>query len=206
MNGVIKTIPAELKNVVSQTIHSSYEEIVSKLGQPLKETDNDGFLILRYHSNSPSLASYLYLKDGRLVYKSIGIGKSELQLQFFLDAYKQPERSLLRYGQGDSLGLIAHIWPNQGIAAISMGSLPSSSLYQIQEFIPMSLEEYFKTWGKEFANNQIIQVETQLSTSQKSSPVLSKFLPLANSELIVSIFLLVVVLLVWLLVLRTKKR
>ncbi len=163
------TIIELLEKFNSVSIGSQYDEVIVALGQPLKETPKDDFVILRYHSNVPTYAQYLFFADKHLVMKIAGTSEIEVKFDTYLKQYGNPEQSIRQYPSNihDDLQRVVNIWPRKGVAIITAGNRIDSRVYQIQYYEETTLEKFFERWGKEYAQNQTVNISGLVSQSSQ---------------------------------------
>ena len=167
---VLMSIELDINNI---GIGFKYDEARPPLGEPLAITELDGYLILRYHSNTPTYAHYLFFQNNELVFKQIGRAKEPKVFVDYLNANGQPEVSIKRYELPiqDSLQLVVHVWPQKGIAIITEGIDPNSPIYQLQQFQPTTLQDYLQSWGKDFAAHERLTIQTPKILQQAEANV-----------------------------------
>ncbi|KKS84156.1 MAG: hypothetical protein UV59_C0026G0006 [Candidatus Gottesmanbacteria bacterium GW2011_GWA1_43_11] len=136
----------------SVALAATQETVIALLGAPRATTELNGYLILRYHSNTPTYAHYLFFQNNELVFKQIGRERYELPIQ-------------------DSLQLVVHVWPQKGIAIITEGIDPNSPIYQLQQFQPTTLQDYLQSWGKDFAAHERLTIQTPKILQQAEANV-----------------------------------
>ncbi|HCS78948.1 TPA: hypothetical protein DIV55_04370 [Patescibacteria group bacterium] len=157
----------------SVALAATQETVIALLGAPRATTELNGYLILRYHSNTPTYAHYLFFQNNELVFKQIGRAKEPKVFVDYLNANGQPEVSIKRYELPiqDSLQLVVHVWPQKGIAIITEGIDPNSPIYQLQQFQPTTLQDYLQSWGKDFAAHERLTIQTPKILQQAEANV-----------------------------------
>ena len=177
-------------------LSDTHQQVIQILGQPLKETQADDTLILRYGSNAPTLAHYIHLQNNQVVFKSTSTYADTTQtLQQFIDQHGSPRQSLINADADthDSLRLTTHVWPDQGMAVTSIGQDPQNQVTRIFEFQSTTLENYLSTWGKNLAGHTIATVPQEALREVGPSPTPTPKQPLISTLSIILIFLFILI-------------
>jgi|SRR3989344_3084148 len=161
-NLIAQAQTAQITDSSSIALGSTQEVVIATLGESLATTQIGENTILRYHSNTPTYAHYLFFQNNELVFKQIGRAKEPKVFIEYLNQLGQPEVSIKRYAPPvqDSLQLVVHVWPQKGTAIFTEGIDPNSPVYQVQEFVPTIIVVYLQNWGSEFAQHRRITVKT----------------------------------------------
>lgn len=190
-------------NISTLSLNTSYQEVLSRLGEPLKETEGNNLVVLRYNSNADSYAHYLYFQNNILVQKSISFVEESQTLQTYIDQFGAPEISLLRFEKPDINSSTVHVWSSRGITVITAGSNPAARVLRVQEYRTTTLSEYLETWGKIFKNHQKVKLTT---TTQQVSSQQNQFLSPSKKDLQPMLFLGVLILFIFIILLLIVKR
>lgn len=141
---------------------ASISEILTKFGQPKKESEYNGYKVFWYDSFVPHKADILFLQNDQLVLRTYPADENEV-LSNYIDKYGMPEKSVKYYSgkflEKDSFETTMHFWPSQGMDVVSYGVGPSSEVFLLRIHESMAPEEYFKGIGSEFANNQVVSLQ-----------------------------------------------
>src|SRR3989344_592370 len=172
-NLIAQAQTAQITDSSSIALGSTQEVVIATLGESLATTQIGENTILRYHSNTPTYAHYLFFQNNELVFKQIGRAKEPKVFVDYLNANGQPEVSIKRYAPPvqDSLQLVVHVWPQKGIAIITEGIDPNSPIYQLQQFQPTTLQDYLQSWGKDFAAHERLTIQTPKILQQAEANV-----------------------------------
>lgn len=146
-------------------------QVVESLGNPVKETTESGMTILWYGYKAPELADFYYFKDENLVLISKGYYQTPKSFREYLSAYGNPDVSVRKYTGEDSLQETVHIWASKGHAVTTVGSDKNSSVIREDMYTPVTLQEYFATWGVNIVQNQKVTITNQLREQLTSQPL-----------------------------------
>ncbi|MFC1626819.1 hypothetical protein ACFL1P_01290 [Patescibacteria group bacterium] len=141
-------------------------ELLESLGEPKKETLEDGYTVLWYDSIAPSFGTFYFIDNtGKTVFISLNKKDENILLKTYIDQYDNPELSIKRYSDdlADSLRQHVHIWPDQGMVVITGGPVLDSPVLREMQFDPVSLDEYFDTWGKDFEGNTEVAIQSNVA-------------------------------------------
>lgn len=183
----------EYQQIITVPLGKTIAEVKQALGEPRKETPKDGYAILRYVSDTPSFATYFYFQNEQLVFKVIGAANSTRILDYYIQQYQNPEISVRKYSREfpDSLGVVVHVWSDKGLAVTTVGNDSQSFVQEIHQFAPISKEEYFASWGKEYAGHEEIALQSEFTTTASiaATPVGNEpSILLLKAELILGVF------------------
>ena len=125
-------------------------------GKPLVDSYTGDMRVMQFGSQAPSLAQYLYLKNDRVIYKSTSWYGVPRSFEHYLSLYGTPDTSLRQYAVSDrdSLAMTVHIWPDKGLTVTTNASFIDSPVIRVDQFSPVSLEEYMATWGKTLTGHE----------------------------------------------------
>ena len=148
----------------------SREAVIAALGEPRATLEQNEYVILRYQSDTPTFAHYLFFQNNELVFKKIGREKQPKTLTEYISQLGQPEVSIKRYEPPvqDSLQLVIHVWSQKGVAITTEGINPQSPVYELQQFNATTLTEYLETWGQEFAAHKRLTVQAPFILQQEN--------------------------------------
>ncbi len=134
----------------------SYEQTVAQLGNPIRETLEEGYRALWYTSKAPTLADVVYLQNGQVAVVSTSYYQNPKKLTEFTQQYGLPMRSVRRYSPTvqDSLHQTVHIWPDKGVTVTTIGSSAQSRVIRQDVFSPTTLQAYLAGPGKYLAGNK----------------------------------------------------
>src|SRR5688572_29248802 len=140
----------------------NYTQIVEKLGLPEGDMSDEATRILLYGSPSLTLADTYRLQDDKLVVKSVSFYEQPKVIELYIADLGKPQISLDKYGSGDSLNTVVHIWPEAGRAITTTGT-DQTSVIREDHFVPTTLENYLATWGKNLVGHQEVALDSSIS-------------------------------------------
>ena len=199
----IFSITSPLNNIL---LGDTQEQIDGELGTPLMRTDKNDVEIFWYTSKSPVIADFVYLRAGEVAMKSLSVFSQDVPIQQYIDQFGPPAHSVRKYPPQfrDPTRETIHVWPDQGIAIISLGNSLGSKVIREQQFLPTNLETYLSTWWSDLvtSKNEVVAVTGILSETTAALPAptplpnqISNFiLDHAVQLLVVTVFLLVLML------------
>ena len=121
------------------------EEVIRNLGEPAKSEMEEGMEVLEYPSAHELMPHGVYLKDDVVVLVGAHISEEDdFTVSEVIAKYGEPAKKTYSYY---SDGAFTYIYPSRGLALIVNEDL--DVVFEEQCFIPMSLEEYMQTWGKD---------------------------------------------------------
>lgn len=134
------------------------EQLVVFKGNPKKETQEEGDVFYWYESIVPSRAELYRLKDDKVVWVSIDFSDQNVLLSEFVSQFGEPQFSVMRYDQDDSLRSRVVAWPSLGRAAIVSGNDLQSKVTRVEFFESTNLESYINTWGKGYSSKEEVNL------------------------------------------------
>ena len=133
----------KLKGVVPGK--TTKEEVIKNLGEPAKSKTEEGMDVLEYPSTHELMPHAVYVKDGVVVLVGAHISEDDdFTVSEVIAKYGQPAKKTYSYY---SDGALTYIYPSRGLALIADEDL--DVVFEEQCFVPMSLEQYMQTWGKD---------------------------------------------------------
>jgi len=166
-------------------LNDDYSKVIEVLGEPLGKMEFNENDVYRYGSQSSLRANFVYLKDGKVVAKSVSIQGDDKTLEMFIQKYGAPAKSFPKYTENrhDSFSTTMHVWPDKGIELTTFGFSQSNTAVRIKEFAPLSLDEYFQSWGKNEINNSQTETTAVIGTP---TPTPSISASIMNNKLLVA--------------------
>jgi hypothetical protein len=156
---------------------SSKEAVVQQLGAPLQTLSLAGYEVLWYTSVAPSFADFYYFQNNQLRRISLARQSTKETLDSYTKQLGQAGDSRLAYsGTGDSLVQYVHVWPEKGQAIITSGNASESGVLRSEIFSPVTLENFYQTWGKEFISQAAASTPAKVA-SPSAAPTLSPVKP-----------------------------
>lgn len=128
---------------------SSKEEVVKKLGEPLKTGLENGTETLEYNSNNPNLNNKFFINNGVLsLVKEIVTLKDKIKIPSIKEKYGDPVYTL--FGPGSTIGFYLYIYPDKGFAYV--GHEKSGLIKEIWYFPPTNFESFRKNYAPEYSD------------------------------------------------------
>lgn len=153
-------------------VGDTVEKLVELRGDEKKRTQRDEYDVWWYRSVAPSQADIYYSEREIIVFISAYI-EDRTTLQSYIDQIGEfPQASFYRYDHqlADSLTQRVHVWFDQGISVITSGESVDSRVLREDQFEPMSLGEYWRTWGEKYAENKkVVLGDSDGSVSDQDS-------------------------------------
>lgn len=125
---------------------SSYEEILSKLGQPISESQD----ISNFKSSSATRNHQVYFKDRKAqLIKQVVTAQDNLKTTYITNTYGQAP--LVLYGEDAEDGMYLYVYSFSGVAFL--GNLNTEDLREIWYFQAVSNEEFKNLYAKDYSTN-----------------------------------------------------
>lgn len=142
-------------------LNDRIENVRQVLGEPKKESDYLGYKVLWYGSKDPFSGDLLYFENELL--RLITSGVSEKTLKSYIDEHGIPSMSLSYYSgnlqRSDAKDTTVHIWNEKGLDVVTYGNIQQSEVLLERRYEPVaSSEEYFLSTGKQFKDNERIEI------------------------------------------------
>lgn len=147
------------------------QQVLDSLGAPVKETTESGMMVLWYGYNAPTLADFYYFNNESLAFISKSYYQNPKVFSEYLAQYGTPAQSVRKYASDDSLMQTVHIWPAAGRAVTTVGSDRNSNVVREDTFAPLTLQQYFTSWGVNIAQNQHVTITNELAQIVSSQAV-----------------------------------
>lgn len=159
----------EFREISTLEIGQSIQSVLHELAEPYDTIRQDEYVLYRFNSSAPSFADFLYSTDGNIVLISDSKHGEELMLQSYIDQLGDPDVSIFLYDESlaDSLKQRIHIWASEGKAVITSGSALDSPVLREDTFTPMSLDEYWESWGSTYVGNEEVEIRESLLASRE---------------------------------------
>ena len=127
----------KLRKDLGKTSH----ELESVLGQPQKQTNNEGDLYFWYESVAPSKANLYRFQQGKVVWISRNVREENILFEEFIANYGQPVLSVKKIdGENDSLNSHVAVWPEKGVVATMNGDNLFAMVSRVELFQPESMD------------------------------------------------------------------
>lgn len=135
---------------------STPDDVKKILGDPLKETQGNGFNLFDYKSTSPTRNNQVYYTNGTAqLIKEIVSYKDPKQISDVTKKYGSPTDIL--YGPDSPGGFYLFVNSEKGIAYL--GNPNSGTLLEIWYFTPSDLETFIKTWATNYSKIPPVPVQ-----------------------------------------------
>ncbi len=127
---------------------STPDDVKKILGDPLKQTQINGFNLFDYKSTSPTRNNQVYYTNGTAqLVKEIVSYKDPKTISDVTKKYGNATNIL--YGSDSSSGFYLFVDPQNGIAYL--GNPNSGTLLEVWYFTPTTLETFITTWATSYS-------------------------------------------------------
>lgn len=135
--------PIKLKGVIPGK--TTRDEVINNLGEPVTSQMEEGMEALEYPSAHELMPNVVLIKDGVVVLTGTALSVADnVTVSGIIAKYGEPDKKTYSlYAQWT----LTYIYPNRGLALIVDEA--QDIVFFEQCFIPMSVEEYMQTWGKD---------------------------------------------------------
>ena len=147
------TKPADLSAIVPGT--TTREEVIGKLGMPIKNIQTAGDETLSYNSTNKNLDSQIIIEKGVVVLVKEMVSYSDTKkVSGISKKYGVAIYSL--FGPNSAGGSKLYIYPDKGIAYI--GNPEFDALEEIWYFVPTSINDFKKKWAANYSEKEILNL------------------------------------------------
>lgn len=131
---------------------TSEDEVINKLGIPMKESREENIKILEYKSTNPNYNNIAKVENNTLsFFKEIVTPDDNIKITDINQKYGNYEKVL--YPSGSETGFNLYVYPSKGIAY--MGHQLSGIITEIWFFPPTSFEEFRKLYAPDYPDQPI---------------------------------------------------